>query len=615
LIAARRILLVAHPEREIGQAIESALFEAGFEALYVQHPEEALRNAVGSDPSMILISDRMPQLGGYELYNRLKTTGLKVPQILVFDVRDEQFPEEVPPEGVYVVPVERSAPENLVSALKILSLAESVEGEFGSGLDRMHGDLSRISFGGLIQALKKHMMTGRVVFSAAMQSGLLLLNGDVIDAWRGDVRGLKAFNRLAGLPGGGFNFRLESVEGAAIYDGDIGMLVLDAVEERVELADLMADLPPLDAVPSVEVTEDFFSLEFSRVEKQILATAQEIGSFGDLLDAINSTDLEIVRGISRLLELNVLVFRKIAGKVHVITDSTADIIPADAREKGIKLVAVSVQMGTEVFKDGIDLDAEGFYRRFKNMNGKPITHPVSEGEFRQFFLREIGTGDIVAVICSSNLSGSCRNAQTVAAGDLHDFVEARKVEDRLQKEPVIKVVDSLQCSAPLGMLASFGVRLARAGFKAEEIALRLEGMKDRFSTVLMVRSIEFLQHTQGVRVDDKFRQRRYQRWLLRLSEGKLNLVEAVDGVDPIGRLLSQLVEGIDPERPVLGALVQASAPADAAQLRDRLLARLDLKEIEDHQLGPAVTIHTGPGTVGAGLFQPTDEELELLFKG
>jgi len=609
----KKTVLVAHPDRALGRSVESALFELGFEAFSVQHPEEVLRNAVGSNPALVLVSDLMPQLGGYELHSRLEKTGLTVPPMIVFDVRDEDFPQERPPQGVFVVPVERSDPHSLAEGVKLLGFSELVQGEFGIGLERMHGDLGRISFGGLIEALKSNMMTGRVIFSAAVKSGLLLKNGEIVEAWCGSTRNLKAFNRLAGLPGGGFSFNLEDVDGEPIYDGDIGTLVLDAVEERVELADLLAELPPADAVPAVEVTQDFFSLEFSRVEKQVLAKAQDATGFGDLMDSVEATDLEVARSIRHLMELKVLVFRKIAGKVHLITDSTADIMPADARAAGIKLAPVSVQMGTEVFKDGIDLDAESFYRRFEKMTEPPITHPVSMGEFKQLFRREIGTGDIVAVLCSSGLSGSFRNAEKVVKKSMSEFAEVRKNEGRMKGDPVIRVIDSLQCSAPLGLLTFFGIRLARAGLKAGEIADRLEEMKRRFSTVLMVRSVEYLQRSQGVRVEEKFRQRRHQRWLLRLSEGRLRLIEAVDGVDPIGRLIARLLEPIDPKRPVLGALVQASAPADAVQLKDRLSARLDIRQFGEHRLGPAVTIHTGPGTVGAGLFQPRDEELEFLL--
>lgn len=607
-----KTLLVAHPDREVGHLIEASLFEVGFEALYVQHPEEVLRNAVGSNPAVILISDKMPQLGGYELYHRLAATGLDIPPIVVFDVDDGHFPEEAPPEGVNIVPRERSDPASIVSGMKLLVFARTVEGEFGLGLDRLHGDLSRISFGGLIQALRKQLMTGRVVFSSSLQSGLLVRDGDIVEAWRGSVRGLKAFNRLAGLPGGVFSFSFEEVEGSPFFDGDIGALVLDAIEERVELADLLSELPPLDAVPAVEVTQDFFSLEFSRVEKQILAKAQEAGSFGDVLDLVEAGDLEVVHGVQRLMEEGILEFRRVAGKVHVVTDSTADIMPAEARERGIKLAAVSIQVGADVFKDGVDLDGESFYRKLKEMKDSPITHPVSEGEFRQLFRREIGTGDIVAVICSSYLSGSYQNAQAAAESGMNEYLEIRRSEGRLKKDPVIRVVNSLQCSAPLGMLAAFAGRLASSGLKADEIAVRLEDLRSRFSTVLMVRSISYLERSQGIRVDKRTPHRPGRRWLLRLSDGKLKLIESVQGVDPVGSLVSRLVEGIDAQRPVFASLVQASAPADAVQLKDRILARFKVEDIEDHQLGPAVASHTGPGTVGGTLFQPTEDELRIL---
>jgi fatty acid-binding protein DegV len=62
----------------------------------------------------------------------------------------------------------------------------------------------------------------------------------------------------------------------------------------------------------------------------------------------------------------------------------------------------------------------------------------------------------------------------------------------------------------------------------------------------------------------------------------------------------------------MAAVVHASAPAEAAQLRSLLEQRVNVAELVERQMGPAVTCHVGPGTVGVGLFATTEEELRLL---
>ncbi len=178
-------------------------------------------------------------------------------------------------------------------------------------------------------------------------------------------------------------------------------------------------------------------------------------------------------------------------------------------------------------------------------------------------------------------------------------------------EPRVLVVDSAQCSGPLGLMAVFARRMALAGIDASDIATRLVDLGTRFRTVMMVRNIEFLQRTQGVgRATGG--SKRGARWLLRLDRGQLGVVGQAVGAEAMNHLQALVVEGLDPSRPVLGSVVQASAPAEAADLRLRLFARLDVRELMECQLGPAVTSHNGPGTVGAGLIQLTDEEMDLF---
>ena len=59
--------------------------------------------------------------------------------------------------------------------------------------------------------------------------------------------------------------------------------------------------------------------------------------------------------------------------VAIITDSTAD-LPADlAAERGIRVIPLNVHFGTDVFRDGVDLDADSFYERLVAGDTFPTT--------------------------------------------------------------------------------------------------------------------------------------------------------------------------------------------------------------------------------------------------
>ena len=49
--------------------------------------------------------------------------------------------------------------------------------------------------------------------------------------------------------------------------------------------------------------------------------------------------------------------------VKIVTDSTSDLTPEIAGELGITVVPLYVHFGPEVYRDGIDLTTQDFYRK------------------------------------------------------------------------------------------------------------------------------------------------------------------------------------------------------------------------------------------------------------
>jgi fatty acid-binding protein DegV len=64
--------------------------------------------------------------------------------------------------------------------------------------------------------------------------------------------------------------------------------------------------------------------------------------------------------------------------------------------------------------------------------------------------------------------------------------------------------------------------------------------------------------------------------------------------------------------PVTGAVAHANAPVWADRLRELLETELGASELMVGEMGPVVGTHAGPGTVGAALFRPADDEEAAL---
>jgi DegV family protein with EDD domain len=604
-------VLVAHSSGEERSRLEAALYEAGYSVIIATDGEQALRSTAGMNPSVVVLQSNLVGIPGLEIYTRLFKTGLNLPPFLILYDHADSFPDETPEGRVYFAATDGLTPEELAHQVRLLLLAKDMAGEFGDTLETMHGDLTQMPFSELLQALQKHVVTGKVSFKVNPDAGVWLEDGLVVDAWWGIARGVKAFNRLAALPSGAFSLTLDHPEGEPTIDADLATLITEAVDERLAVDDALAELPALDHRPEVKVGQSFFDLDFGPVERQTLGQAQKATTFGELIDTVPAPDIEVLQAVRRLLDEEVLNLREPADRIHIFTDSTADILPADARRLGITVMGVSIIFGSEVYKDGLDLQPEDFYKRLAEGGRLPVTNPVTQGEFTEAYRRAIASGDVLSIHCSASLSRSYENARAAAEEGMEQFREVRR-QAKIAAEPAVLTIDGRQASGPLGMMVILATRMVRAGLRVREVATRIEDMRSRFHTLLEVASLDYL-HSSGELKQKPVVKDRGVRPILQVVDGELKVVDQdARGGRAHVRLLEIMTGLVDPSRPVFASLVHSAAPAGAAQLRLLLHRHYRIIELMEHQIGPAVASHTGPGTVGAGLFQPTDEELKLL---
>jgi fatty acid-binding protein DegV len=65
-------------------------------------------------------------------------------------------------------------------------------------------------------------------------------------------------------------------------------------------------------------------------------------------------------------------------------------------------------------------------------------------------------------------------------------------------------------------------------------------------------------------------------------------------------------------RPVFAAMAHASAPEWGGRLKEALTETFNVVEMLEGEIGPVIGAHSGPGTVGCIVFEPREDELELL---
>ena len=97
--------------------------------------------------------------------------------------------------------------------------------------------------------------------------------------------------------------------------------------------------------------------------------------------------------------------------IHIITDSSADLTPANAQRLGVEVVSMSIQFGDRSYLDGIDLDKAQFYQLLAEDKTSPSTAQPTPADFLKPMEAARATGaEAVVITLSSILSGTHQSA-------------------------------------------------------------------------------------------------------------------------------------------------------------------------------------------------------------
>ena len=136
--------------------------------------------------------------------------------------------------------------------------------------------------------------------------------------------------------------------------------------------------------------------------------------------------------------------------VKIITDSTSDISPELAESLGIQVVPGYVRFGKEVYRDGVDINKSGFYRKLGGSPLHPETTEATPKDFAQIYSGcEHEADGIVSIHISSKISRMYDSAQ--------------KGKKMIKANCDIEVVDSRFASIGLGLIVVIAAKLANAG--------------------------------------------------------------------------------------------------------------------------------------------------------
>jgi DegV family protein with EDD domain len=272
-------------------------------------------------------------------------------------------------------------------------------------------------------------------------------------------------------------------------------------------------------------------------------------------------------------------------KTKIVTDSTSDLPAEVVRELGITVVPALVQFGDRVYRDGVDLSTEEFYRKLQINSVLPRTSAPSPGTFREIYSQLAQEAEaIVSIHVSAKMSVTC-DAARVGSTDL--------------KCP-ISIIDSQTASMACGLLVILAARAAREGASFSDIDALVRAAVPRTVTFGVFGTLEYLY--KGGRIG------RAQAFLGSML--KLNPILAIRAGEilPIARVrtrpkaIERLCEILrDSGVPQEMSVMSTTEPEEAEALAQRLSALFPPERMYRASIGPSMGTYVGPGAVGVSV--------------
>lgn len=272
-------------------------------------------------------------------------------------------------------------------------------------------------------------------------------------------------------------------------------------------------------------------------------------------------------------------------KVKIITDSSTA-VPAHLRDElDIEMLPLLINWGDKSYRDGIDIEADEFYKRLAASDTIPSTSQVTAFDFEAAYRKWLDAGyDVLCMPMSKEISGSYNSAVTAkeAVGS-----------DRVQ------VADTKLVSMPLTMMVLPAARAARDGGSLAEVKALAESLFPRIGVYFIVPTLKYLAANGRINTAKRLLGTMLSIMpLLTLNAGKIDLVESVRGEKKaVNRMFERIHEDTCGKKLELMSVFHAGVPEHAAELQARMESEFEIGESVPSIVSPMIGCHVGPGTV------------------
>ncbi|MCW0948213.1 DegV family protein [Streptococcus anginosus] len=275
----------------------------------------------------------------------------------------------------------------------------------------------------------------------------------------------------------------------------------------------------------------------------------------------------------------------------ILTDSTTDLPESWALKNDVQILGLTIQLDGTTYETVGDkkLTSEQLLSKME-AGSQPTTSQINVGQFEDIFRRYAEVGmPVLYIAFASVLSGTYQSAVMARDMVLEDFPKA-----------VIRIIDTKAASMGEGILVMKAVEAKAAGQSLEQVVALIKSLVPKVKTYFLVDDLNHLM--RGGRIS---KTAALMRSLVNIKpviavkgDGRLDSVAKVRGKKKAQtEVVRMTLEDIADPRVVI-AYAGADSQEVAQVLKNQLLASEQVNEVLILPLGPVISTHTGPGTLG-----------------
>lgn len=273
-------------------------------------------------------------------------------------------------------------------------------------------------------------------------------------------------------------------------------------------------------------------------------------------------------------------------KTLILSDSTCDLSAEITAERNIKISPLTVVLGDEAHRDGVDITPDDVYAYYKTSGNLAKTTATNMAEHEEFINTHVKTGDEAVYFHISSEMSTTFNSARMAAEDMDN----------------VYCIDSRNLSTGIGLLVLHACDLADEGKSAKEIYDEINALIPKVDASFVVDTLEYLH--KGGRCSSiaalganllKLRP------MIQVKDGKMSVTKKYRG--KMNEVLKQYVsEKLAEDNKFIGKRIFVTHSGNCDEIALELKAMVEAaypdKEVLITRAGCTVSCHCGPGTLG-----------------